>query len=376
MHVMFTVAEMGSGGAEAVVSTLARDVAARGARVTVASHGGWRAAALQAQGTRLVSVPLRGRRPLDLALAAIVLRRERTRGRVDLVHAHNVKAAIVSAAAVSAAAAPAAFSRRGSRVPLVVTLHGVPNGRYRDAARILNYCADQLVTVSADVAARVVAAGFPSSRMRVIENAVAAPQAHDRADARQRLGIARDASVALCVARLAPQKRHDLLVAAWQQMPADAVLVIAGEGPTRPAIEAAIRHTGQRDRIRLLGERHDVDWLLAASDVCVLPTDWEGLPISVLEAMAAGVPVVASAVNGLSTFGSAAIELVAPGSVAALGDGLQRVFADNRRRRELIAAGIVLARERFAPARMCEEYHRLYAAVCAPLPGSLRGVAA
>ena len=371
MHVMFTVAEMGSGGAEAVVSTLARDVAARGARVTVASHGGWRATALQAQGTRQVFVPLQGRRPLDLALATIALRRELARARVDLVHAHNVKAAIISAAS-----SPAGFSRRGPHVPLVVTLHGVPNGRYRDAARILNRCADHVVAVSADVAARVVAVGFPSSRMRVIENAVVAPEAHDRADARQRLGIAGDAPVALCVARLAPQKRHDLLVAAWQQMPADAVLMIAGEGATRPAIEAAIGHTGQWDQIRLLGERHDVDWLLAAADVCVLPTDWEGLPISVLEAMAAGVPVVASAVTGLSTFGSAAIELVPPASATALADGLRRIFADNGRRRELIAAGLALARERFASARMCEEYRRLYAAVCTPLPGSLRGVAA
>jgi glycosyltransferase involved in cell wall biosynthesis len=371
MHVMFTVAEMGSGGAEAIVSALARDVAARGARVTVASHGGWRAAALQAQGTRLVPIPLRGRRPLDLAHAAIALRQERARVRVDLVHAHNVKAAIVCAAA-----SPTAFPRRGPRVPLIVTLHGVPNGKYRHGARILSRCADQLVAVSAEVAERVVTACFPSSRVRVIENGVVTPEAHDRVDARQRLGIARGAPVALCVARLAPQKRHDLLVAAWQQMPPDAVLLIAGEGATRPAIEAAIRRTGQQDRIRLLGERHDVDWLLAAADVCVLPTDWEGLPISVLEAMAAGVPVVASAVTGLSTFGGTAIELVQPGSSVALADGLRHVLADDARRRNLIAAGRALTRERFAPADMCEQYSRLYAAVCPPLSGLIDGVAA
>jgi glycosyltransferase involved in cell wall biosynthesis len=370
MHVMFTVAEMGSGGAEAVVSTLARDVAARGARVTVASYGGWRAAELDAQGARLVSVPLRGRRPLDLARAAIALRRERIHASVNLLHAHNVKAALVSATGW-----PNALSRRGRRVPFVVTLHGVPTGRYRDAARILNHCADHLVAVSADVAERVVAAGFPPSRTHVIENAVVAPEAHDRIDARQRLGIARDTAVVLCVARLAPQKRHDLLIAAWQQMPIDAVLLIAGDGATRPAIDAAIRRTDQQDRIRLLGERHDVDWLLAAADICVLPTSWEGLPISVLEAMAAGVPVVASAVTGLSTFGDA-IELVPPGSATALADGLRHVLADERRRRKLITAGLALTRERFAPARMCEQYRDLYAAVGVPVPGSLGGVAA
>ncbi|HEX7107348.1 MAG TPA: glycosyltransferase family 4 protein, partial [Acidothermaceae bacterium] len=369
MHVMFTVAEMGSGGAEAVVSTLARDVAARGARVTVASSGGWRAAELDGQGARLVSVPLRGRRPLDLARAAIALRRERIRASVSLLHAHNVKAAVVSAAGW-----PNAFPRGGQRVPLVVTLHGVPTGRYRDAARILNRCADHVVAVSTEVAERVVTAGFPSSRTQVIENAVVAPEAHDRIDARRRLGIACDARVVVCVARLAPQKRHDLLVAAWQQMPADAVLLIVGEGVTRPAVDAAIGRTGQRDRIRLLGERHDVDWLLAAADACVLPTDWEGLPISVLEAMAAGVPVVASAVTGLAAFG-AAIQLVPPGSATALADGLRHVLADESRRRKLITAGLALARDRFAPARMCEQYRDLYAAVGMPVPAAPGGVA-
>jgi glycosyltransferase involved in cell wall biosynthesis len=158
-------------------------------------------------------------------------------------------------------------------------------------------------------------------------------------------------------------------------MPGDAVLLVVGEGVTRPAVDAAIGRTGQRDWIRLLGERHDVDWLLAAADACVLPTDWEGLPISVLEAMAAGVPVVASAVTGLAAFG-AAIQLVPPGSATALADGLRHVLADESRRRKLITAGLALARDRFAPARMCEQYRDLYATVGMPVPAAPGGVAA
>jgi glycosyltransferase involved in cell wall biosynthesis len=352
--VILTVAEMGSGGAEAVVAALARDILASGAQVTVASNGGWRAAALEAEGARLVPVPLRGRRPRDLAGAVIAMRRERARTPVDLVHAHNVKAAVVSAAA----------SPRRHDVPMIVTLHGVPNDSYRNAARILARCADELATVSNDVADRIISAGFPSSRLHVIENAVAAPKAHDRNQARDRLGIARDATVVLCAARLAPQKRHDLLLTAWHRMPPDAVLVIAGEGKTRPAIEAAIRQHKNGDRVLLLGERDDVDWLLAAADACVLPTDWEGLPISVLEAMAAGVPVVASAVTGVSSLGGDAVELVRAGSSTALVDGLLHVLGDEERRRKLIAAGVALTRERFSAARMCAAYRNLYECEC------------
>lgn len=368
MQVMFTVAEMGSGGAEAVVAQLACDVAASGASATVASSGGWRIVELERQGVPLVAVPLRGRRPLDLARVVIRLRQEQARAPADLVHAHNVKSALVAAAAFSA--------RRGRRIPVVVTLHGVPNDSYRDAARILRRCTDELVAVSDDVADRVAVAGFPTSRIRVIENAVAVPPSHDRLQARTRLGIPTDARVALCVARLAPQKRHDILVTAWQLMPPDSVLLIAGEGATRSAIAAAIRRTGQADRILLLGERRDVDWLLSAADVFVLPTDWEGLPISVLEAMAAGVPVVASAVAGLSSFGSDAVELVQPGSPAALADGLRHVLFDDQWRRSLVAAGVRLTRERFAPDQMWRRYRSLYASLSAPFAAQLGEVMA
>jgi glycosyltransferase involved in cell wall biosynthesis len=351
---------MGAGGAEDVVSTLARGILAAGGQVSVASSGGWRAVALEQAGARLLPLPLRGRRPVDLARAALAARR--IPAPVDLVHAHNVKAAAVTA--------PAARLRR---VPMVVTLHGVADHRYRSAARILRRCADELVAVSAGVAERVTAAGFPASRVRVIENAVAMPAPRSRDDARAHLGIAPGTPVVLCVARLAPQKRHDLLVAAWPMMPPDAVLIVAGDGSTRPAVEAAVRRSGLQQRIRLLGERRDVDRLLAAADVCVLPTDWEGLPISVLESMAAGVPVVASAVGGLVGLAPGALHLVAPGSADALAAGLRQVLRDEDLRRSMVAAGAQLMADRFSARRMWSQYEELYSRLGAgQRPGELR----
>lgn len=349
MDVMMTIAEMGFGGAETVVATLARQAMRNGYHVTLASSGGWRADEMADDGARCVRTSLAGRRPRDLAASVLTLRRQ---PRPDVIHAHNVKCTAVSRAAFPG----------GRHVPIVSTLHGVPEGQYRATARVLRRCADSVVAVSEDVAERVISAGLPSQRVRVIENAVLAPVPHDRRDARARLGFADDIPVVLCVARLVPQKRHDLLVAAWRYMPRNAQLLIAGDGPTRSDLEIAIRDGAAGDRIRLLGERGDVDWLLAAADVLVLPTDWEGMPISVLEAMAAGVPVVASAVNGVLSLGAEAVERIPANEVAALAHGLTHVLSDPLRRRSLVAAGTRLTDERFSTERMWSDYRELYEA--------------
>jgi glycosyltransferase involved in cell wall biosynthesis len=322
--------------------------------VTLASSGGWLAEQLEGAGARLVDLPLRGHRVLHLARCALAVRHAAAAFPADVLHAHNVKAAAVAAALTE--------SRR-SPMPILVTLHGVPDARYPAAARILSRCADELVAVSQPVLERIVSAGFPSARARVIENAVAAPTRHPRWEARQRLGLDDDVPVVLCLARFTPQKRQDLLVTAWDYVVPSAVLLLAGDGETRPRIEQAIARSGQADRIRLLGERRDADWLLAAADVCVLPTDWEGLPISVLEAMSAGVPVVASAVPGVTHFGGAAVGLVRPGSAEALGAGLREVLGSDRRRRDMTRAAETLIATRFGVESMWSRYRDRYEAL-------------
>jgi glycosyltransferase involved in cell wall biosynthesis len=354
MHVLMTVAEMGSGGAESMAATLAEDLLAGGHEVTVASAGGWRTVAIRRDGARLIFLPLGSRRAHDLLRSVIRLRKEVAGGRVDIVHAHNVKAALVASAAVRTERA---------RCPVYVTFHGVAQEHYRAAARILRRCADEVVAVSGYVADNLTAAGFPASRVRVIENAVPLPPRRDRAAARARLRIAEDVPVALCAARLARQKRHDLLVEAWRSVPAPATLLIAGDGPTRAAIADAVRHSGQCGRIHILGNRSDVDWLLAAADALVLPTDWEGLPVSVLEALAAGVPVVASGVGGLTELGGAVIELVTRDSASALAAGLRTVLTDTARRQAMATAGLALVDQRFSTSRMCNQYRDLFAQV-------------
>lgn len=350
MKVLQVVATMGTGGAEAIVSALVTAPATQGEHPCVASAGGWRTEPLVGAGVHLLNLPLDGRRASDLVTATARLRRWLAAERPDLVHAHNVKASAVAAAA----------SGR-SRVPVVTTVHGLPH--YRLAARILGRSSDRVVAVSGHVGTQLVSAGLRADRLDVIENAVAPLPVRNRQRARRRLGLADDVPVVVCIARLARQKRHDLLIEAWPHVGGDALLLVVGDGPTRPELEAAVGSAGLSSRVRLLGRRQDVDWLLAAADLAVLATDWEGLPVSLLEAMTVGVPVLASRVGGVEEALGAAAFLVEPGSSRALAEGINALLADASARSALAAQGGELVAARFAPDRMLAGYRRLYDAL-------------
>ncbi|MCW2842966.1 MAG: hypothetical protein JWN22_882 [Nocardioides sp.] len=351
MRALTVIAEMGTGGAETVVADLAQHLLTRGHHVTLASSGGFRADELAGHGVRTLDVPLRAPGPAGLARSALRLRGDVRRRPVDVVHAHNVRATL-------AAHVGTRWPRR--RPPLLSTVHGLSDEDYGRAAPVLNRCADLVVAVSADVGERLTAAGLERDRLHVVENACRPVPAFDRARARRELGLGPDQPVVLCLARLIAPKRHDLLVAAWQRLPADAVLLVAGDGPRRADIERQVAAAGLEGRVRLLGVRRDVPRLLAASDVLVLASDREGLPMTVLEAMSAGVPVVASAVGGLVSLGDDALELVAPGSADALAAGLLALVGDADRGRAMASVAKELVARRFSSSILGSAYENLY----------------
>jgi glycosyltransferase involved in cell wall biosynthesis len=124
----------------------------------------------------------------------------------------------------------------------------------------------------------------------------------------------------------------------------------AGDGAERAALEAQRAALGLDARVRFLGRVDDVAELLAGADVCVMPSRHEGLGVAALEAMAAGVPVVASRVGGLpeAVVDGATGCLVAPDDASALADALGRLVADRDLRRALGAAGAARVRARFS----------------------------
>jgi glycosyltransferase involved in cell wall biosynthesis len=283
MRVLHVISEMGAGGAEAVVAGMARAGGDFGWESGVASGGGHRAEALRAQGVPTFDVPVARRRATGVVRAATATRAAVRRFRPDVVLAHNVSASLVSRLAAR-------------KTPVVTVFHGVAEADLGGAARILRRTSRAVVAVAAASADRLRTAGLIAE---VIPNVVfAEPPRVDRAAVRGVLGIGPDVPVALCPARLEPQKRHDVLLEAWERV-AGAILLLAGDGSLRAELESQARKLGVDDRVRFLGSRCDVPDLLEASDVTVLTSDWEGMPIAVLESLAAARPVVASDVDGV-----------------------------------------------------------------------------
>jgi glycosyltransferase involved in cell wall biosynthesis len=165
------------------------------------------------------------------------------------------------------------------------------------------------------------------------------------------------------VGRLAEQKDFATLISALALLPAGtARLRVLGEGPLRATLEAQTAALGLADSVELVGEVADVRSQLEQADVFALTSRWEGLPLSVLEAMAAGLPVVASAIDGIP---EAVAEgetgyLTPPGEPRQVADALSRLAADPELRARLGAAGRHRAEERFSLPRWRSAHLDLY----------------
>ncbi len=352
IRVLHAIGEMGTGGAESLVVELVRRGPDVGWHSSVASAGGARDEELVRGGLATIHrVPLSRRRPQGLARAVAATRRALVSAEPDVVIAHNV--------GVTAAVALARRSLR-RRIPVLSVFHGVAAEDYRAAALVLTVGSDTVVTVSEAIAHRLLAAGLRRRRPVVIPNAVTAPRLPARADARRELGLAPHVPVALCAARLVDQKRHDVLLHAWSALPPECVLLVAGDGPNRPALESLVGELELDGRVRLLGNRDDVPRLLAAADVATLASDWEGLPIFVLEAMAAGRPIVATQVDGLTEVLRDGGGLLVPArSPTELAAALRRLLTDARARAAASEAALATIAQHYDPLQMARRYDDL-----------------
>lgn len=218
------------------------------------------------------------------------------------------------------------------------------NPFWRHVARWAHRRASHVIVNPRAATLEEIAAGFPAERISYIPNGVAVPEVPPAVD-RAALGLPPGPLVA-CVAQFSPEKGHKDLVEAWvrvRQAIPGAVLALVGDGPLRAEVEDKAHRMGLRDSVSCLGFKHPVAPYLAA-DVVVLPSRTEGMPNALLEAMALGKPIVATAVGGVA-------ELVEhgdsgwlgdPGDAAALASGLCALLSDRGLARSWGAA----ARER------------------------------
>ena len=240
---------------------------------------------------------------------------------------------------------------------------------------------DRVLSVSSRLAERLSAtAGFPLERVQVIRNGVdlARLQSGDREGARRALGLTNDALVFGTVGRLVPVKDQASLLRAARvvhEAGVQATLLIAGDGPLLGDLQGLARTLGIEDRVRFLGLRNDIEQVLAALDVFALSSTSEGLSNTLVEAMAAGLPVVATRVGGADEIvveGETGL-LVPPSSPEALGSAIASLLAHPSRRAALAQAGRARAAAQFSVESMVAGYEGLYRALATGAATSVRG---
>jgi sugar transferase (PEP-CTERM/EpsH1 system associated) len=361
LKIAHVVLSMNVGGLESIVLDLVREGRLLGQTVAVVclEAPGVLAQQVEAQGARLVTLD----KPPGIRLGLFGRLRSLFRElRPDVVHTHQIGALFY--------AGPAA---RKAGVPVVVhTEHGKhydQPSRARWLARLAARRAARFFCVSADIAAAVQAHGIVARRkIHMVPNGIDTDRFRDRGDrgrVRASLGIPADAPLIGTVGRLSEIKRQDLLIRAFQRVRArigDGHLLLVGDGPCMGLLRELAAGLGLDDRVHFTGYQPQPAPYLQAMDVFALTSRSEGMPLVVLEAWAAGVPVVATRVGGLPEL----IDderigiLVDFNNEDALARALGDLIADRPRARRLGEAGRDRVESRFSLGQMAAEYRRHY----------------
>jgi glycosyltransferase involved in cell wall biosynthesis len=252
---------------------------------------------------------------------------------LDVVHAHGLRAGLV-----------VGLARPG--VPVVVTLHNtvLAKGLRGQAGalveRMVARNAQLVLGASEDLVARATALGARHARLGAVAAPTLAEPKRSRAAVRAEFRLRPETPLILSVGRLHPQKRYDLLVQAsarWRELKPTPVVMIAGSGPSYMSL--AQQASAQRAPCYLLGRRSDVPDLLLGADLAVITSDWEARQLFAQEALASGVPLIATAVGGLPGLVDDAALLIPPDDVDAIDRAVRELLADPGLRADYAARG-------------------------------------
>jgi len=267
-------------------------------------------------------------------------------------------------------ALPSMLLRKG--VAMLHTVHNLAEREIEPRARLIQRYAlthgVKPIAVAEEVAASL-ASLYGIQHCRVISNCIptdvyAHPQM-PRKEWRAKEGFKDSDILFVCVARFAPQKNHALLLEAFVQGPASdprAHLVLVGAGDLRAQLEEQARKLWLAGKVHFLGLRSDIPEVLGAMDVFVLGSDYEGNPLSVLEAMASGLPIVSTAAGGVPNLFENDKEgfLVPPGDLQGLAKSMNSLLKYQAARESMGAAAASRARENFDVSNMVRAYEQVY----------------
>lgn len=360
---------MPTAGMEVMVARMVRRLAGRGHRVgvTCIEEIGALGEELADEGVRVTLVPTPG---LGTILRAPALEGWLAASGADVVHVH------------SGAWLKAAGAARRAGLPVVATMHGIEAPEPWYYPGLLHWAgrrSDRVIAVSESVVEYLGSvARLPRSRVSLIPNGICTERFASGGPAgafRERLGIPRSAPLVGHVARLDPVKNQPLLLEAFallrREVP-DAVLAIVGDGAMRADLESRIAALGLEGAVHVVGVVRDVAPLYRDFDLFVLSSRTEGTSMSMLEAMASGVPCVATAVGGnpaLLDHGRCGA-LVPPDDPRLLADAMRGLILDGERRDALSAAARDRVEKHYSEKAMLDSYAATYRSVVLKEPGS------
>ncbi|MEK6287217.1 MAG: glycosyltransferase [Acidobacteriota bacterium] len=298
------------------------------------------------------------------------LRKLMKSAQVDILHAHDFYGGLIGASAARLAGVRVVACQRHLKLS--------DRRSHRWGQRIIHLLAHRILVNSEAIRDYIISNdGAPAGKIVVIKNGISSLSSSESAAASpfarrethdalcRELGLDRNAKLVGMIARLQPVKGHRYFIEAAASVltkEPSAHFILAGDGPLRGEIENHIAQLGIREHVHLLGDRSDVSRLTASFDLMALASLHEGLPNAVMEAMAAGVPVVATAVGGtkeLIVDGQTGY-LVPPANAGALAERITFALANEETSRRLAARGFEFVRDRFSIERMVEAVENLY----------------
>ena len=297
---------------------------------------------------------------------AVKLRKFLKNHKVDLIHCHESAPAIV-----------ARLASIGMNIPILLTYHGSEPERVREFAQIGRFTARQVITPSHRSAADLInQGGLDKSKVRVIGLGIKKPPSIDDsipAQLRKEL-LGKDGRLlVVVVARVTYQKGIDILidvVERMQQQRQDIRVVVVGGGPLLNEMKALSKTRGIDGVLSFVGYSDQPHAYLRAADLFLLTSRWEALPISIVEAFQAGLPVIAADTSGVAELVDSSVgDVLAIGDAEAFSQSVLRVCGDDGLRRKLAEAALERSREdRFSPDHIHEIFEKNYAVIIADHP--------
>jgi glycosyltransferase involved in cell wall biosynthesis len=363
MKILFVSTSMGMGGADKLLLTAADTMRAHGHEVRIVSMTPLGPMGFEARALGLPTESLEMRRGVPDPRGLLQLARMVRSWRPDVVHSHMVHANLM-----------ARMLRLMVRVPVLVsTIHNIyeGGGLLMAGYRLSNGLVDHMTIVSDAAADRFVSEGIvPRDLLTVVPNGVDIDRfrslpSNTRETMRASLGIG-DEFVWLAVGRFEIAKDYPNMLDAFARISErypEAKLLLVGRGSLQQDTEALVRARGLDKRVRFLGVRHDIPEVMSSADGYIMSSAWEGMPMVLLEAGAAALPIVATRVGGnQEVVGDGETGYLAPPrDPAALASVMQRLMSlSGAERRSMGARGREHVRIHYGLQRVAEQWETLY----------------